>query len=52
MTPDGLILLAACRTACYVPGLVTGAPVIPWLAGRGWFPVRPHQDPTVQAQSA
>ena len=44
MTPDGLLLLAAYGTACYVLGLITGARVIPWLVDRGWFPVRPHHD--------
>jgi len=29
--PDGLLLLAAYGTACYVLGLITGARVIPWL---------------------
>jgi hypothetical protein len=34
MTPDGLLLLAAYGTACYVLGLVTGARLIPWLVDR------------------
>jgi hypothetical protein len=38
MSPDGLLLLAAYGTACYVLGLVTGARLIPWLVDRGWFP--------------
>jgi hypothetical protein len=41
---DGLLLLAAYGTACYVLGLITGARLIPWLVDRGWFPVRPHHD--------
>ena len=44
LTPDGLLLLAAYGTACYVLGLVTGARVIPWLVDQGWFPVRRHSD--------
>jgi hypothetical protein len=44
MSPDGLLLLAAYGTACYVLGLVTGARLTPWLVDRGWFPVRPHRD--------
>jgi hypothetical protein len=44
MTPDGLLLLAAYGTACYVLGLITGAQVIPWLVDRGRSPVRHHSD--------
>ena len=44
MTPDGLLLLAAYGTACYMLGLITGARVIPWLVDQGWFPVRRHSD--------
>ena len=44
MTPDGLLLLAAYGTACYVLGLISGARLIPWLVDHGWFPVRAHRD--------
>ena len=44
MTPDGLLLLAAYGSACYLLGIVTGARLIPWLIDRSWFPVRSHDD--------